>query len=409
MRKLFIAICALVVAGYAGQAVAGEGDFELSGHVNTGWGYQSYNSKASAGIAGASGSFHGVLGDLGSNHGGGTGKVESIVGFVDEAELDATKSFGENVRARADFAFGRMASGGNIRTGAFNLEQAYATVNIPVGNGMEFLLGRFDLPIGFESLERGENTLFSFTSIRREILPARGTGLKFYYPFSDMVDFHFYVVNNLRDTIDAAGTRLAGSVALDNHWPSFGTRVGFSWGDTGRKSTFGVSLATGSESAQGVAAGKFGNMSYMGDLDWNIWVNEYFAIGGEGIFRKDNGNAATVKGQYFGGTLSMNYVFSDVWDGTLRYTFLTDKAGISATAFPNGAAGGTSLLNNGGVAAATSTGKTSSHEVSLGGQYHIADGAKLQIEARYDMVKNNTAGAGTGGVYGGAMAFLYNF
>ncbi len=399
MRKLLIALFALGFAGFAGTAAAVEGDFELSGHVNAGLGYQSYNSKASALVAGNSGSYHGALGDLGNNHGVGA-KMESIIGFVDEAEMDAMKSFGENVRARMDLSFGRAASGSALAN-AFTLEQAYATVNIPVGNGMEFLLGRFDLPIGFESLERGENTLFSQTSIRREILPARGTGLKFYYPFSDMVDMHFYAVNNLRDaigTVAAAGT--------DNHWPSFGTRFGFGWGDWGRRSTIGVSLAAGAEATQAAAAGKFGNWTYLGDVDWNVWVSEFFAIGGEGVFRQDNGNGGTTDGRYFGGTLALNYVFSDVWDGTLRYTYITDRAGTSATAFPNT---GGSLLNNNVLAAAAAAAKTQSHELSLGGQYHIADGAKLQIEARYDMVKNNTAAAGTGGVYGGAMAFLYNF
>lgn len=409
MRKLLIALFALAFAGFAGNAAAVEGDFELSGHVNTGWGYQAQNSKASSGLVGFSGSSHGVIGDLGTNHGRGT-KVEQIIAFVDEAELDATKSFGENVRARVDLAYGRAFSGSSAAIGAFNLEQAYATVNIPVGNGMEFLLGRFDLPIGFESLERNENTLFSNSSIRRDLLPARGTGLKFYYPFSDMVDLHFYVVNNLRDTIGGAvGTAAAPVAASDNHWPSFGTRLGFSWGDWGRRSTIGVSLAAGMESAQGTAAGKLGNLSYLGDVDWNVWVSEFFAIGGEGIYRNDNANAGQVDGRYFGGTLALNYVFSDVWDGTLRYTFAMDKAGIGITAFPNGAATGTSLLNASAVAAISSVAKTTVHEVALGGQYHIADGAKLQIEGRYDMVKNATAGAGTGGVYGGAMAFLYNF
>lgn len=404
MRKSLIALFVLALAGFAGNAAAVEGDFELSGHVNTGFGYQAQNSKASSGLMGASGSFHGALGDLGTNHGRGA-KIEQIIAFVDEAELDATKSFGENVRARADFAYGRAASGSNAAIGAFQLEQAYATVNIPVGNGMEFLLGRFDLPIGFESLERNENTLFSNSSIRRELLPDRGTGLKFYYPFSDMVDLHFYIVNNLHDSIGTA----AGAALSDNHWPSFGSRLGFSWGDWGRRSTIGVSLAAGMESAQGIAAGKLGNLSYLGDVDWNVWVSEFFAIGGEGIYRMDNANSGQTDGTYFGGTLALNYVFSDVWDGTLRYTFAMDKAGIGATAFPNGAATGTSLLNASAVLAISSAAKTTVHEVALGGQYHIADGAKLQIEGRYDMVKNATAGAGTGGVYGGAMAFLYNF
>ncbi|MBI4237747.1 MAG: outer membrane beta-barrel protein [Deltaproteobacteria bacterium] len=393
MKKLFLTAIAAGVVGVAASAFAVDGDFEMSGHVNAGVGYQKFSSSADAAVAGAAGANtfnggavqRGSIGDLTGNNGGAAGQNEFIF-FVDEAELDATKSFGENIKVRADFAFGRVASGS---AAAFALEQAYATINIPVGNGMEFLLGRFDAPIGFESVERGENTLFSHGAVFTYLRPTSFTGMKFYYPFSDMVDLHVYIVNNLRDT-------LTGVAFGDSVLPSFGTRVGLKWGDEGKKSTIGLSLASGPEATDG---SKMGDWSHVADLDWNVWIGESFAIGGEGIFRIDNGATGATDARYFGGQLNLHYAFTDTWDGTLRFGYVQSRAADADTL--TGAAA--SLLDG------ASAGKVTGMEATFGVQYHIDDNAKIQWEGRYDLVKNAATAAGNGHVYGGAVNFAYNF
>lgn len=387
MRKFITTIIAIAVAGVAGNAFAVDGDFELSGHVNTAFGYQHYSNDAAALITGGAGANpvggtlaqHGPLGRFATNSGVTAGGTQ-LVAVVDEFELNASKSFGENVRARADMSFGRVASG----SGAVGLEQAYTTLNIPAGNGVEFLLGRFDAPIGFEANDRNLNTLWSHGDIYNYLRPTSLTGVKFYYPFSDMVDLHFYVANNLRD-----------SLTVDSATPSFGMRLGFNWGDEGRRSTFGLSGAAGPEALD--AGNKMDDWSYLADLDWNVWLSDSFAIGGEGIFRTDRrALAAGTDGRYFGGQLNLHYVFNDMWDGTVRYGYAYQRAGNSA-----GLTAGSSLLNAG------STAKTQLHEVSAGLQYHVADGAKLQLEGRYDLV--NVAAATKGHVFGGVLGLLYSF
>lgn len=389
MRKMLSTIVAIGVAGFIGQAYAVDGDFELSGHVNAGFGGQHYDKAApsgqtAGGFANPNGaSNYGVIGDLASNKSGAGAAVigeESLVGFVDEAELDATKTFGENVRARMDLSFQPVGTSAGA-----GVEQAYATLNIPVRNGIEFLVGRFDAPIGFESNERGENTLFSHSVIWRALRPTSLTGLKFYYPFSDMADLHFYIVNNLRDVIGAT----------DSAMPSGGFRVGFSWGDEGNRSTVGVSGAGGPEVADGTKKGQF---TYLGDLDWNIWFNEFFAFSGEAIYRVDNAAAAATDETNLAGTASFHYVFGDAWDGTLRYSYAQDKAG-SASSITGGA--GASLLDSG----ATTALKTTVHEVGLGIQYHVTDAAKIQFEGGYTMLKSSA----TKGIYGGVMNLAYSF
>ncbi len=394
MRKIIATIAAVSVAGLIGNAVAADNDFELGGHVSAGWGGQMFGSNASSASIGAAGA-NALLGAGATQYGSvgeftnnnvvpGTTSQKKLVFFVDEVELNMSKSFGENIRARADVSFGRAASG--LKGGGLNVEQAYTTVNIPVGNGMEFLVGRFDAPIGFETVDRGGNTLFSHGAIFTHLRPTSLTGAKFYYPFSDMVDVHFYVVNNLRDAL--------GTVVNDSALPSFGTRIGVNWGDEGKKSTFGMSFAGGPE-ARPATGGKMGRWSYLGDFDWNVWFNDAFALGGEAIFRQDGAGVGATKALYFAGQLNLNYVFNDSWDGTLRYGYANSNK-VAADSLT----GGANLLTGSGT-------KAQVHELTLGGQYHIADGAKLQLEGRYDMVKNT--GLATGSVYGGAMNFVYNF
>ncbi|MBI2346452.1 MAG: outer membrane beta-barrel protein [Deltaproteobacteria bacterium] len=408
MRKFLILAVALAFVGGAAVAQADEyvkGQFELSGHVNTGASFQHNGANgASASVIGSTAvvagvnaansgplANHGPQGDLTiQNTAGPAGTTaagvssESLLFFVDEFELDAMRSFGENIRARADMSMGRLNSGTGFAAG-FNLEQAYATANIPVGNGVEFLIGRFDTPIGFESVERGENTLFSHSLIFNGLRPHQTTGIKVYYPFSDMVDWHLYIVNNLRDEF---------ATATDHLYPSFGTRVGFNWGEEGKRSTLGISAAGGPEVIGTAATGKMGDWTFMGDVDWNVWLTDAFAVGGEGIFRQDSAAAGATDSKYFAGQLNLNYVFNDVWDGTLRYVYAQQNAGAGTLS--------TQLVDSTAPGA-----KSKVHEVTLGGQYQIADGAKIQLEYRFDIIKPSAAARGT--AHGGLVNFTYDF
>ncbi|HQG13828.1 MAG TPA: outer membrane beta-barrel protein, partial [bacterium] len=199
MKKILVIALALGLAFFAANVNAQEkyvgGGFEMSGSIVTGMGYQYHNDKANTEIAT---DVDGVLtgpGPMGKYMGADPSKKHYFGFFLDGVELDIMKSFGENVRLRADLDFGRMNSSG-AGTQAFVLEQAYATANIPAGNGVEFLVGRFNAPIGFESVDVADNDLISQTIlIRSQIRPVGLTGAKIYYAFSDLVDLHFWAAN----------------------------------------------------------------------------------------------------------------------------------------------------------------------------------------------------------------------
>ena len=394
MKKLLIAVLALGLVGMFSATASAEyvgGGFEASGSVMAGAGYQHFTSNVTQELAtnDVMASTAGVLGRYIPQPALGVlpaARQDNLEFFVDAVELDIMKSFGENIRLRADLDFGRFASGSNF--GAFNLEQAYATANIPLGNGVEVLMGRFNVPIGFESVDPVDNdTISKSILIRSGIRPTNATGLKFYYAFSDLVDLHFYFVNQL--TTDTYTFKA-------NDIPSIGMRLGFNWGDPGTESTFGLSGFFGAEHNASTKR----NFSFGGDLDLNWWVTESFALGMEGIFRKDNGiSSVPVAGaaanmNTFGGLLNLKYLFSDVWDGTLKYVFAQQGRATNGT---------WDFIGSG-----FSAGKTTIHEVSLAGNYAIADGAKLKLEGRFDIV-NPTGAANTAYVYGGALAFAYDF
>ena len=384
MKKFIIAVLAVSVIGMfsmtASAAESVAGGFEASGHVMAGMGYQHQNNKPAT-EATFDDQYFSFAGPIGRYVNSAGPKEDHLEFFVDELELDLMKSFGENIRLRADIDFGRFNSGSNLYVGggAIDLEQAYATANIPLGNGIEFMLGRFNVPIGFESVDASENdTISKSILIRSGIRPTNTTGLKFYYAFSDLVDLHFYLANRLtRDNMRAK----------INDIPSLGFRLGFNWGEQGNESTFGISAFFGPE--HDVDSKKHFTMGT--DLDLNWWVTESFALGLEGIFRKDNAvNAVAANMMTFGGLLNAKYLFSDVWDGTLKF----------AMANQNKANNGQWDFIGGGV-------KQSVYEVSLAGNYAIADGAKLKLEGRGDILK--PSGGGTQYVYGGALAFAYDF
>ncbi|MBI4211322.1 MAG: outer membrane beta-barrel protein [Deltaproteobacteria bacterium] len=403
MKKFFTLALALAVVALATSAQAEEkfvaGGFEASGHVVTGFGYQHQFSNAHPGVtstaAGMVGnsdevSTYGVLGQyLGSAQ---AGKQNQFAFFLDEVEVDFMKSFGENIRIRTDLDFGRATGlGGVAGSDVIRVEQAYATANLPLGNGVEFLVGRFNTPMGFESVDTTDNDLISKTAlIRSGARPSNTTGAKLYYAFNDRVDLHFYVVNTIGDGLVANGDDMSASGKAMTR-PSAGMRLGFNWGEEGNESTIGVSPFAGFESA-----GDTKKLTFGGDIDWNWWVNESFAVGGEGLFRRDSGVAGAPHAEILGGLLNLHYAFSDVWDGTLRYAF-TKQFDFSNLAAASAAATNKFLGFMG-----------YSNEISLGGAYAVADGAKVKLEGRFDWVKDTTSGLKSYD-FGGALAFAYNF
>jgi hypothetical protein len=108
---------------------------------------------------------------------------------------------------RIDIATGqtipRFAAANGSSAGPFDLQQAYLSYNVAVGNGLKLDLGKFVTPAGIEVIEGydGYNDLYSH-SFLFTFGPFTHTGFKLSYPFSPMVTAAFYGLNGWDVLID---------------------------------------------------------------------------------------------------------------------------------------------------------------------------------------------------------------
>ncbi len=301
--------------------------------------------------------------------------------------MDLAKSFGENIRARADLDFTPVGPGkGAVFGGQADIlvEQAYVTSNIPAGNGVELLVGRFNSGIGLDPIDRNELKTVSFSMIHRVLLPHNITGARVGYDFSDATRFELFVVNDLGDSV----------VNVTSDIPSGGFNLSYAWGDEGNKSWVKASGAGGTEKVT-----KMG-LSFLGDLSGSVAVSDAFRVGAEGVYRQDDEGAGNA--QFIAGQLNGTYAFSDVWDGTLRYGYVWDldtgQVGAPTTEITNENVGVPGLFYAG-----------VNHEVSLATGYQITDGARFNLEGRADLAQASAAAATNGFGYGAGASFAYSF
>lgn len=349
-----------VIAALALSSVA-HAELEVSGNVTTVTAYQ-HDDKDAAGL-GAGGVTQGDLGVADCAN------CDHFRFVVDQVELDLENEFGENIRARADIDF-RDVGGTTVRAGdVMDLEQGYVTANLGVGNGMEFLVGKFNAPTSLEVNDRNENVFSTYTPGYQYLVPKNVMGAKAYYEFNDNWSMDLAAVNNLNGAIN-------GNSAL----PSGILRVGAMWGDEGNESFIHAAGAFGPEQNAAVT-GASHNKHF--DLYGNLWGNwsigDFWDLGWEAIYRQTNSitgvgaNQKAVAGQLFG-----VYQASDVWSVQARGSALWEVNPVSGT----GAS--TTGGNWSGFEGLTYSG-------TAGATYQITDGAAMKLEYRFDFA--STAGA----------------
>ena len=108
---------------------------------------------------------------------------------------------------RADLWFGPDAnslnttSWGGVDSSDLAIRQAYVALRTPVGNGLDWKMGVFDSPLGYESLESGNNPNFT-RSYGSSLEPTTLTGLQLSYRFSDAISISGGIANTVGATIN---------------------------------------------------------------------------------------------------------------------------------------------------------------------------------------------------------------
>lgn len=378
MKKRLLSGLVVAALAVSSAAVAGDG-LEISGNVDVIAGYQKDNSNAIGGLGGLTQGDFGVAAAPSADH---------VRFLLDQVEIDLAKEFGENIRLRADIDVRDLANTGDRAGGAaLDVEQGYVTANISVGNGMEFLIGKFNSPIGLESVDRNSNVFTTFTQGYIYLIPTNVIGAKIYYAFNDNWSFDLAIVNSIN----------SGTLASNSALPTGLLRVGVTWGEEGRESFVHLGGAVGPESSAVNGGGS--NNAHL-DMFGNLWAN--FALGDnwdwalEGTYRQSNNVTAGATNQKaIAGQTYFNYKISDVWDAHIRYGFFWE-------------------VNPGAGTGASTTGGTwsafegSSHSGTLGFSYMIADGAKIKFDYRFDMGMRG-AGATDPNYHTGTAEFAYSF
>ncbi len=83
----------------------------------------------------------------------------------------------------------------------FAIRQAYVNLRTPIGNGVDWKIGVFDGPIGYESVEAGNNPNFT-RSYGHTLEPQTLTGLIGTYHLNDIVSFSGGMANTIGPTIN---------------------------------------------------------------------------------------------------------------------------------------------------------------------------------------------------------------
>lgn len=378
MKKLFITgvIAALAISS------AAQAELRVSGNVTTGVGYQHDDRDAAVSLAAGNGAGGLTQGDYRWTP---TANADHFGFFVNQAEIDVENEFGENIMARFDVDFIDL---GSPSATAVLLEQAYVTANLGIGNGMEFLIGKFNAPIGFESVDRWENTFATYTPGWQFMMPKQVMGAKLYYEFNDHWNMDLAIVNSLNNT-------LTGNSAM----PSGLLRVGVQWGDEDRQSY--VHLAGGVGPEHNTAAGQLSqnaHLDYLGVIWGNFAIGDYWDIGWEAIYRQTNAMAGGANQKAMAGQLFVVYQPSDVWTVQARGAAFWEINAANA---------------RGGSGASTTGGTWSGFEGmtysgTLGATYQITDGAQMKLEYRFDYA--STAGAtANADFHTGVAEFAYSF
>jgi len=156
---------------------------KLSGYVDVGYEYNFYNGDNKNRIMGDTHSF----GDFSVNQ----VKLTLQKDLSDKNEWQA--GFRTDLFLGEDFNYVNGQSGS---ADSFFVKQAYVTFRAPVGNGLDFKVGKFASWIGYEFTDRPANLNITYSDLFY-LTPGDFTGVSAEYKFNDIIDGGFAVVNGM--------------------------------------------------------------------------------------------------------------------------------------------------------------------------------------------------------------------
>jgi len=147
------------------------------------------------------------------------------------------------------------------------LEQAYVQFRVPVGNGLDFKMGRFVSLMGYEVIESPADLNFSRGLLFSNTMPLTNTGVMMSYKFNDIVDAQAGLVdgwdNSAADTSGIQGFPLAVTGRVNVTAP-------------GKNANVATSFIYSADGEPGTASPKFTeNESVFAANIWGNWAPKF--------------------------------------------------------------------------------------------------------------------------------------
>ena len=310
-----------------------------------------------------------------------------------QAGFRADVMIGEDATYLANRTAGNDANT-SMDSNSLFLEQAYALIRAPVGNGWDFKVGKFVSILGYEVIERPANMNTTY-GLLFNVMPLFYTGLLSSYRFDDYLDGKLGVVNgsnsdNNTTTNPNAGDGVAVLAALNVRAPggnaTWSNNFQYSTGSDNNTST-GVeveSLTTSylsgpnatQESAYMVIYNSWGSWAPQFADDKLLLAFNALLGNSEGTFSRPAGGSGNVNACWYGAGTCAKYQFNDWFSLSSRAEFLGSN--------------GSRIFGNQGTASTASSisGKhmtgESLWEYTLTAGFHVIDNLLLRAEYRMD-------------------------
>lgn len=329
-------------------------------------------------------------------------KNDYAAGFRADLMFGQDASYFNGTVANATSGATTQANGGN----ALFVEQAFAQFRAPVGNGIDFKVGRFVALAGYEVIERPANLNITYGNLFQNAIPLYHQGAEASYKFNDTVNIAGAVVNgwnNSRPTTPAntPGLPTTTSVA-DNYGGIFQANVNAPGGNANITNTayYGVN---GDSNSLGGATGANNQPNFVEDI-WGNWkpkfANDKLLLGFNadyGMQGYDTSVTTSKIEQWYGAALYTKYQFTKIFSLASRADWIHntngDKWGNGNAAAGFIGAVGTTGLNNPGQS-------NDVYSYTLTSSFDIWENMLLRAEYRIDWGNDWGVNANPGGAAG---------
>lgn len=238
----------------------------------------------------------------------------------------------------------------------FEVQQAYVTYRLPVGNGLDISLGKFVTLLGAEVIEAPSNYNISRSYLFGYAIPFTHTGVRLQYPINDKLSATLGINNGWDNVND------------NNHGKSVEGQLAFNFSEKYQLYVNGI-YGSEQDDRDGPKRGVIDLVGILKPID-KLTLQLNFDYGSEKGAYTFGG--VTKRAEWEGFSMVANYDFTDKFSLSGRWEYFDDQDGYRLDG--GKPAGAPSLLDKGALV----------KEYTLTGHYHFTPNMAVRAEYRHD-------------------------